>query len=37
MCDIESTAYDFIKSVLIDAKLLKYKPSILVAAIISVS
>jgi hypothetical protein len=35
MCDIESTAYDFTKSIITDAEILKFKPSIVVAAIIS--
>ena len=37
LCEVEQVAYDFVKSVLIDAESLKYKPSILVAAVISVS
>lgn len=34
---MESAAYDFTKSVLIDAECMKYKSSLVVAAIISIS
>lgn len=37
ICEVESTAYDFTKSLLIDAESLKHKSSIMVAAIVSVS
>jgi len=35
VCEIEQAAYDFTKSVLIDAECMKFKASIVVAAIIS--
>ena len=35
MCDVETACYDFTKSVLIDAEVLKYKPSIIVPALIT--
>lgn len=35
LCDVESAAYDFCKSVLIDAYCLKFKPSFIVAAVFS--
>ena len=37
VCEVESAAYDFTKSLLIDAESLKYKSSMLVAAVISIS
>ena len=37
VCDIESLVYDLAKSVLIDASTLKYKPSLIVAALFSIS
>jgi hypothetical protein len=37
LCEVESAAYDFTKSVLIDAHCMKFKPSIIVAGIISSS
>ena len=37
MCDLESMVYDLSKSVLIDASTLKYKGSLIVASLISVS
>ena len=37
MCEIESTAYDFTKSILVDSEAMKFKASIVVAAIISVT
>lgn len=37
MCEVESAAYDFTKSLIIDAEILKYKSSLVVAAIISVT
>ena len=35
ICEIESAAYDFTKSILADAESLKFKPSIIVACVIS--
>jgi hypothetical protein len=35
LCDVETACYDFTKSVLIDAEVLKYKPSIIVPALIT--
>ena len=37
MSDIEALVYDFIKSILIDAEALKFKPSLIVVACISAS
>mmetsp|Transcript_34768 Transcript_34768/g.53391 ORF Transcript_34768/g.53391 Transcript_34768/m.53391 type:complete len:105 (+) Transcript_34768:634-948(+) len=37
MCEIESTAYDFTKSLLIDSEAMKFRPSVMVAAIITVT
>ena len=37
MSDIEALVYDFIKSILIDAEVLKHKPSLIVVATISAS
>jgi hypothetical protein len=37
LCDVEAAAYDFSKSVLIDAHCLKFKPSFIVAALFSAS
>jgi|TARA_B110001450_G_scaffold251445_2_gene271579 hypothetical protein len=37
VCEVESAAYDFTKSLLIDAEALKYKSSMMVAAVISIS
>lgn len=36
MCDIESLVYDFAKSVLIDGSTLRYKGSLIVAALITI-
>ena len=35
ICEIESAAYDFTKSIMADAESLKFKPSIIVACVIS--
>lgn len=35
ICEIESCAYDFTKAILADAESLKFKPSIIVACVIS--
>jgi hypothetical protein len=37
LCEVESTAYDFTKSLLIDAHCLRLKPSIAIAAVFSAS
>lgn len=37
ICEVETLTYDFTKSLLIDAAMLKYKPSLTVAALISAS
>ena len=37
ICDIEQFTYDFTKALLVDAECLQYRPSVLVAALISVS
>jgi hypothetical protein len=37
LCEVESAAYDFSKSLLIDAHCLKMKPTILIAAVFSAS
>ena len=37
MCEVESAAYDFTKSLITDPEILTYKPSLVVAAIISVT
>jgi hypothetical protein len=37
MSDIEAMVYDFIKSILIDAEVLKFKPGLIVVATISAS
>jgi len=37
MSDIEALVYDFIKSILIDAEVLKFKPGLIVVATISAS
>ena len=37
VCEVESAAYDFTKSLLIDAECMQYKSSIMVAAVISIS
>ena len=35
MCEVESAAYDFTKSLLVDPEILQYKASLVVASIIS--
>jgi hypothetical protein len=35
LCDVETACYDFTKSVLIDSESLKFKPSIIVPALIT--
>lgn len=37
MCDIESMVYDLAKSVLIDASMFKYKGSLIIAGLVTVS
>lgn len=37
LCDVETSTYDLSKSVLIDAESLKHKPSIIVAALVTVA
>ena len=37
MSEIEAVVYDFIKSILIDAEVLRFKPSLIVVATISAS
>ena len=37
ICDVETAVYDFSKSLLIDAESLKYRQSLLIAALISTS
>jgi hypothetical protein len=37
MSDIEAVVYDFIKSILIDAEVLKFKPSLVVVSTITAS
>lgn len=35
MCEVESAAYDFTKSLLVDPEILQYKASLVVASVIS--
>jgi hypothetical protein len=37
MTDLEALVYDYTKSILIDAEALKFKPSIIVCGVISIS
>lgn len=37
LSEIEMMAYDFTKSVLVDAEVMSYKPSLIVAALITIS
>ena len=37
MSEIEATVYDYTKCILIDAECLKYKPSMIVSAVISIT
>jgi len=37
MCEVEQQAYDLTKSILIDAECLRFKPSLIVASIITVA